>query len=106
MIHFRSEYERNELMRYCQFDLQKSYITPIGLINNNIDIAPKIMKHDEIIFCFYGELNIAEMGIDILLYGFAKFKKQQANNAILWIMGNGKDRNAILKLIKKLGLHK
>ncbi|MBA4259328.1 MAG: hypothetical protein C0446_09200 [Chitinophaga sp.] len=105
-IHFRSEYERNELMRYCQFDLQKSYIIPIGLINNNIDIAPKIMKHDEIIYCFYGELNIAEMGLDILLSGFAKFKKQQANNAILWIMGNGKDRNAILKLIKKLGLHK
>ena len=41
-----------------------------------------------------------------MLSGFAKFKKQQANNVILWIMGNGKDRNAILKLINKLELHK
>ncbi|WP_439505876.1 glycosyltransferase family 4 protein [Sediminibacterium sp.] len=105
-IHFRSEFERTQLISYCQFDLQKSYIVPIGLINNNIDIAPKIMKHDEIIYCYYGELNISEMGIDILLHAFAKFKKQQSNNAILWIMGNGSDRNAILKLIKKLSLHK
>ncbi|OYY07686.1 MAG: hypothetical protein B7Y66_12255, partial [Sphingobacteriia bacterium 35-36-14] len=33
-------------------------------------------------------------------------KKTNTNNAVLWIMGNGKDRNNILKSIKKLGLHK
>jgi glycosyltransferase involved in cell wall biosynthesis len=105
-IHFCSEFERNELASYHPFDLQKSYIVPNGLINNNLNIAPKIMKHDEIIYCFTGELNIAEMGIDILLSGFSKFKKTHQNNAVLWIIGNGKDRNNILKLIKKLGLHK
>lgn len=46
------------------------------------------------------------MGIDILLNAFAKFKKTNSNNAVLWIMGNGKDRNSILKSIKRLGLHK
>lgn len=105
-IHFISEFERKELLLYYPFDLQKSYILPNGLIDNNINIAPKIMKHDEIIYCFYGELNMVNMGIDILLNAFAKFKKTNSNNAVLWIIGNGKDRNAILKLIKKLGMHK
>lgn len=105
-IHFCSEHERKELASYYPFDLQKSYVVPNGLINNNLNIAPKIMKHDEIIYCFNGELNIAEMGIDILLSGFSKFKKSHQNNAVLWIIGNGKDRNNILKSIKKLGLHK
>lgn len=105
-IHFVSEFERKELLANFPFDLQKSYIIPNGLIDNNINIAPKIMKHDEIIYCFYGELNMIKMGIDILLNAFSIFKKTNNNNAVLWIMGNGKDRNAILKSIKKLGLHK
>ncbi len=105
-IHFVSEFERKELLACCPFDLQKSYIIPNGLIDNNINIAPKIMKHDEIIYCFYGELNMINMGIDILLNAFFVFKKTNSNNAVLWIMGNGKDRNTILKSIKKLGLHK
>lgn len=105
-LHFNSEYERKELFNIYPFNQQKTYICPNGLINNNLNIAPKIMKHDEIIYCFYGELNIAAMGIDILLNGFAKFKKNHSNNAILWIIGNGPDRNNILKSIKKLGLHK
>ncbi|HQS22973.1 MAG: hypothetical protein B7Y11_02055 [Sphingobacteriia bacterium 24-36-13] len=105
-IHFISEFERKELLNHYPFDLQKSYIIPNGLIDNNINIAPKIMKHDEIIYCFYGELNMNRMGIDILLNAFSKFKKTNTNNAVLWIMGNGKDRNNILKSIKKLGLHK
>lgn len=105
-VHFNSETERNELYSQSPFNQQKSYICPNGLINNNLNIAPKIMKHDEIIYCFYGELNITGMGIDILLHGFAKFKKNHSNNAILWIIGNGPDRNNILKLAKKLGLHK
>ena len=105
-LHFNSEQERKELLSLFPFYLQKSYICPNGLINNNLNIAPKIMKHDEIIYCFNGELNNTEMGIDILLHGFAKFKKNHANNAILWIIGNGPDRNLILKSIKKLGFHK
>lgn len=105
-IHFCSEFERKELAEYYPFDIQKSYIIPNGLINNNLNIAPKIMKHDEVIYCFYGDLSMAEMGIDILLSGFSKFKKSHQSNAILWIIGNGKDRNNILKSIKKLGLHK
>lgn len=105
-IHFVSEFERKELLDFYPFDLQKTYIIPNGLIDNNINIAPKIMKHDEIIYCYYGELSITKMGIDILLNAFSKFKKTTNNNAVLWIMGNGGDRNAILKSIKKLGLHK
>lgn len=105
-IHFVSEFERKELLASCPFDLQKSYVLPNGLIDNNVNIAPKIMKHDEIIYCYYGELNVTKMGIDILLNAFAFFKKSNTNNAVLWIMGNGKDRNTILKSIKKLGLHK
>ncbi len=105
-IHFVSEFERKELLDYYPFDLQKSYIIPNGLIDNNINIAPKIMKHDEIIYCYCGELSITKMGIDILLNAFSKFKKITNNNAVFWIIGNGRDRNAILKSIKKLGLHK
>lgn len=105
-LHFNSEQERKELLSLIPFNLQKTYICPNGLINNNLNIAPKIMKHDEIIYCFNGELKNTEMGIDILLHGFAKFKKNHSNNAILWIIGNGSDRNLILKSIKKLGLHK
>lgn len=105
-IHFVSEFERKELLDYYPFDLQKSYIIPNGLIDNNINIAPKIMKHDEIIYCYCGELSITKMGIDILLYAFSRFKKITNNNAVFWIIGNGGDRNAILKSIKKLGLHK
>jgi glycosyltransferase involved in cell wall biosynthesis len=105
-IHFVSEFERKELLDNYPFDLQKSYIIPNGLIDNNINIAPKIMKHDEIIYCYYGELSITKMGIDILLNAFSKFKKITNNNAVFWIIGNGGDRNAILKSIKKLGLHK
>lgn len=105
-LHFNSECERKELNNRYPFNQQKSYICPNGLINNNLNIAPKIMKHDEIIYCYYGELNLTVMGIDILLHGFAKFKKNHSNNAILWVIGNGPDRNTILKTIKKLGLHK
>lgn len=105
-LHFNSEQEREELLSLIPFNLQKNYICPNGLINNNLNIAPKIMKHDEIIYCFNGELKNTDMGIDILLLGFAKFKKTHSNNAVLWIIGNGPDRNLILKSIKKLGLHK
>ena len=105
-LHFNSEQERKELLSLFPFNQQKTYTCPNGLINNNLNIAPKIMKHDEIIYCYNGELKNFEMGIDILLHGFAKFKKNHSNNAILWIIGNGPDRNLILKTIKKLGLHK
>lgn len=105
-LHFSSNYEQQSLSQFVEFNTQKSYIKPNGLLNTQLHIAPKILKHDEIIYCFNGELNMEEMGLDILLKAFADFKKLHKNNAVLWIIGNGKDRNTILKWIKKYNLHK
>lgn len=105
-IHFSSAYEQQSLSQFIELDQQKTYITPNGLLNVQLHIAPKILKHDEIIYCFNGELNMEEMGIDLLLKAFAEFKNNQKNNAVLWIIGNGKDRNTILKWIKRYNLHK
>lgn len=105
-IHFSCEYEQQSLSQFIEFDQQKTYINPNGLLNTQLHIAPKILKHDEIIYCFNGELNMEEMGLDILLKAFADFKNNHKNNAVLWIIGQGKDRNTILKWIKRYQLHK
>jgi len=65
------------------------------------DLTPK--KKEELTFGFCGRLDTYHKGLDLMLEGFQQFLAE-GGNAKLELIGDGKDRPALEKLVIKLGI--
>ena len=83
-------------------------LTNDQLIPNGIDLAnlPKDLparKNEQLIFGFCGRLDTYHKGLDLMLKGFKQFL-ENGGKATLELIGDGKDRPDLEKLVLKLGI--
>ncbi len=103
-MHFVSNDEQFGLQASYPIDQAKMVFIPNGLSNGNKLVPPKIKKNEEPIFCFMGQLDIHEKGLDILLTAFAQYKHKYFEKGVLWIIGEGAGKENLYKLAIQLNI--
>lgn len=104
-LHFVSNNEKSGLQDSLSDNQDKMVFIPNGLSNGNKLIPPKIKKNEEPIFCFMGQLDVEEKGLDILLHAFAEYKHKYFEKGVLWIVGDGAGKEQLFKLANELNIH-
>ncbi|MEN9597714.1 MAG: hypothetical protein RL596_25 [Bacteroidota bacterium] len=82
----------------------KLVLIPNGLTNENRLIPPKIKRNEDPVFGFCGKLDIHAKGLDILLQAFAEYKNKYFEKGVLWIIGDGNDKQILYELANDLGI--
>tara|TARA_B110000902_G_scaffold166528_1_gene190106 strand:- start:7883 stop:8989 length:1107 start_codon:yes stop_codon:yes gene_type:complete len=100
-IHFVGESEIDSAKKIFDFDSFK--MIPNGQTLKKSELSVK--KNDIIVFGFCGRIDIKTKGLDILLNGFSNYLKEiGTKKAELWIIGDGREKNTLKSLAKKLGI--
>ncbi len=103
-MHFVSNDEQFGFQENHAIDQAKMVFIPNGLANGNKLVPPKIKKNEEPIFCFMGQLDIHEKGLDILLAAFAEYKHKYFEKGVLWIIGEGVGKENLYKMAVQLNI--
>ena len=101
-IHFVGESEisgTNKLIK-----LKNHCLIPNGETIGNSSIEPSPENQKNPVFGFCGRLDIQTKGLDILLNGFSEYLNKHGGKGILWIIGDGGDKEELLELTKALNL--
>ncbi len=56
------------------------------------------------VFGFCGRLDLHTKGLDILLKGFSEYLKKYNGKGVVWMIGDGEDKETLVNLIKELSL--
>ncbi|WP_439505873.1 glycosyltransferase [Sediminibacterium sp.] len=56
------------------------------------------------VFAYMGDFNIKTYGLDTILWAFADYKHKYLESGSLWLIGDGKDKAALIELISKLNI--
>jgi glycosyltransferase involved in cell wall biosynthesis len=83
---------------------KKLVLIPNGLTNENRLIPPKIKRNEDPVFGFCGKLDMQAKGLDILLRAFAEYKLKYFERGVLWIIGDGEDKQTLYELANDLGI--
>lgn len=65
---------------------------------------PNRLREDPFIVTFSGELSIISKGLDLLIDAFTKFYLDVATPVELWVIGEGKDLDALKLLVDRSGI--
>lgn len=103
-MHFVSNDEQLGSEASHSIDQQKMVFIPNGLSNGNKLIPPKIKRNEEPIFCYMGQLDIHDKGLDLLLHAFAEYKFKYFEKGALWIIGEGAGKETLYKLAIQLNI--
>jgi glycosyltransferase involved in cell wall biosynthesis len=88
---------RSEITGLNSFYLnQKSWLIPYGYTPEIVDPPTRASEKDRFIIGFCGRLDIYTKGLDLLLAAFAEMSKH-IPNAELWIIGDGAQKNQLIK---------
>ena len=87
---------------------QSIYYCPNGYSLDSRYIKPRRHKKTSITFCACSRLTIPQKGLDLLLQGFYCFKTSYKGRKqlILNIIGDGEDKNRLVKMVAQLDLIK
>lgn len=92
---------KTEINKYTKKIIKNKYV----LIPNSYELIPNekkiYSKEQDLVFGYLGRLDIKQKGLDILLFGFEKYKKL-GGKGTLKIAGMGKDFNELVELTNKL----
>lgn len=78
---------------------------PNGVANGiKAQPEPVRLREDPFIVTFSGELSIISKGLDLLIDAFTKFYLDVATPVELWIIGEGKDLDALKLLVDRSGI--
>ena len=87
----------------CIFSTEKTFLLPYGF-ENQADTQHAISQKDDFfIIGFVGRLDIYTKGLDLMLEAFANLI-QREKEAQLWIVGDGKQRSVLNRMITTRGL--
>lgn len=99
-IHFIGESEMENATDYAK----KNILIPNGQHIDDLNFTYRqVLTEDLPVFGFCGRLALKEKGIDILLEGFSLYKSAGGRGE-LWLIGDGPDKDEILKLVHKLDI--
>jgi glycosyltransferase involved in cell wall biosynthesis len=93
--------ELNLITRH--FPLASVSLIPIGdiAIDRDFKFNP-LRKRESLIFGYSGKLVLKENGLDLLLQGFARYKKKFNGDAYLWIVSTSDTSDQIINLASSL----
>jgi len=101
-VHFEGRKEKELVNENSITENKKVFFIPNGLNNGNILTPPKLRKNPEPVFGYFGKLEIEAGGLDILLQAFAEYKFKYFEKGELWIVGEGKDKEALEQMASRL----
>ena len=85
---------------------ERIVLAPNGQDLNVIKFVKHQIPSDEKpIFGYCGRLDIYHKGLDLMVEGFAKYKREGGKGE-LWIIGDGVDRNKLEAMVHSLGLNR
>jgi glycosyltransferase involved in cell wall biosynthesis len=84
------------------FPTDKTKLLPYGF-QMTVQEIPRNVVCENMIVGFVGRLDIYTKGIDLLVDAFEDFQKQNPNSK-LWIIGDGPEKNKLLKTIEDRGM--
>lgn len=99
-------FSKNELdFLKSQFLDLKYCIVPNGIdTNHQMEDNSEIYDSNKTIFGYCGRLQNKHKAIDKLIDGFNYFLKKNEIQAELWLIGDGQDKNSLLKKVKELDI--
>lgn len=101
-VHLYSEVEYEFLSKY--FDNINPLYLPNGInCNDFCNNGQKFSNHDPLVFGYVGRLDKYSKGLDVLISGFAKYIGS-GGNGVLWIVGDGPDKNDLAFEVENLGI--
>ena len=104
-VHLFSENERNFLK--TQFLNLKYCIVPNGIeMNKKNKTYSKTKLSTKTIFGYCGRLQNKDKAVDKLIHGFNHLLKNNKAQAELWLIGDGPDKNSLVRKVKELGIEK
>ncbi|MBL7761772.1 MAG: glycosyltransferase family 4 protein [Sediminibacterium sp.] len=101
-VHFEAHKEKELVNENSITENKKVFFIPNGLNRGNMLNPPKLRKNPEPVFGYFGKLDIKNAGLDILLQAFAEYKFKYFEKGVLWIVGEGKDKEALEQLSTQL----
>ncbi|MDP1845096.1 MAG: glycosyltransferase [Sediminibacterium sp.] len=104
-LHFEGEIETSFIDDVNIVNNPKLVIIPNGLTNESMLPMHKFNELEEPVFAFFGKIELADGGLDILLQGFSDYKQKYNGKGLLWIIGDGPDKKEIYGLATHLGIH-
>jgi glycosyltransferase involved in cell wall biosynthesis len=84
------------------FPTDRTILIPYGMEFNGLPNASKPAS-EQFVFGFVGRLDYHTKGLDLMLEGFARYFRKDSS-AVLWLIGDGEGRSAVMAKIEKLGL--
>jgi len=100
-VQFLGDSEFNDIDSYI--NLNNKVLIPNGQKRDLPRLKIVEAKKEHPVFGFCGRLDISHKGLDLMLDGFASYLKK-ANNAVLWLIGDGKDRKTLEAQCRNLGI--
>lgn len=79
----------------------KTILLPYGFEQKSIAVKP--LNPDQLILGFVGRLDIYTKGLDLLVEAFKEFQKKN-ENACLWIIGDGPEKEKLKQIIEEKNL--
>ncbi len=65
----------------------------------------RFKKNEIPVFGYMGEFDIKKYGLDLILQAFAEYKHKYLETGSLWLIGDGKDKHAIIELSLQLSIN-
>ena len=101
-IHAIGETEVSDINRL--FNTQKIILVPNGQNPADLVFKPKnIDRKARPVFGFCGRLATDHKGLDLLIKGFSKYHAT-GGKGVLWLIGDGQDKNSLKRLCADLGV--
>jgi glycosyltransferase involved in cell wall biosynthesis len=102
LVHAVCEGERNDIERMVPG--ARTITVPNGQDLRFLDgFVATAMSSPRPVFGFSGRLDMTTKGLDLLLEGFAEYKRS-GGQGVLWVLGEGRDRPTLENMVDSLGL--
>ena len=102
LVHAVCDGERNDVARMVPG--ARTITVPNGQDLRFLDgFVATAMSARRPVFGFSGRLDMTTKGLDLLLEGFAEYKRG-GGQGVLWILGDGRDRQVLENMVTGLGL--